>query len=155
MKYVLFTILLLTPLVLWGQSEDDESCPDLVIGNIEVLEYEEKCLILQYTVYNQGTAPANLFGPKRKRTDNVVVRAYFSGDKRLNRSDTAAGATYIYQKDVPNNGMLNNGEYYTGIIELDRRKKNNYVSVILLQADAMSTLAECDETNNVAWMIFD
>jgi len=155
MKYLFLSLTLLSQITLWGQNEADELCADLVIGAIEVLEYQEKCLILQYTVYNQGEGSANLFGAKKKRTDNIVVRAHFSGDKQLNRGDVTAGATYIYQKDVPNNGVLNNGEHYTGIIEIDRRKKSNYVSVILLQVDAMTTLAECDETNNVGWMIFD
>jgi len=155
LKYILFILLILTQLNLQAQSDSDTSCTDLVIGNIELLEIQEKCLILQYTVYNQGAAPANLFGAKRKRTDNTVVRAYFSGDEQLNRSDIAAGATFIYEKDVPNNGLLHNGEYYTGIIELDRRKQSNYLAIILLQVDALDTLRECDETNNVGWMVFD
>ncbi len=154
MKYIFIFTALFIQNTLWSHPAEPP-CPDLVIGAVEVIEYQKKCLILQYTIYNQGDAPANLFGEKRKRTDNVVVRAYFSGDKQLNRGDTAAGATYIYQKDVPNNGVLNTGEYYTGIIELDRRKKSSFVAIILLHADAMSTLKECDETNNVAWMILN
>jgi len=148
-------VVLFIQVTVQAQSDNNPSCSDLVIGAIELLEIQEKCLILQYTVYNQGAAPANLFGAKRKRTDNTVVRAYFSGDEQLNRSDIAAGATFIYEKDVPNNGLLHNGEYYTGIIELDRRKQSNYLAIILLQVDALDTLRECDETNNVGWMVFD
>jgi len=155
LKYIFFIFLLLIQISLQAQSNSDSSCADLVIGNIEILEIQEKCLVLQYTVYNQGIASANLFGTKRKRTDNTVVRAYFSGDEQLSRSDIAAGATYIHEKDVPNNGVLHNGEYYTGIIEIDRRKQSNYLAIIILQVDALETLRECDETNNVAWILFD
>jgi len=156
LKYIFFIFLLTISLIdSQAQSDNKASCSDLVIGAIDILEIQEKCLILQYTVYNQGTAPANLFGPKRKRTDNTVVRAYFSGDEQLNRGDIAAGATFIYQKDVPNNGILSNGKYYTGIIEVDRRKQSNYLAFILLQVDALGTLRECDETNNVGWILFD
>lgn len=155
MKYIFFIFLALTQINLQAQSDSDRSCADLVIGAIDILEIEEKCLILQYTIYNQGAAPANLFGAKRKRTDNTVVRAYFSGDEQLSRSDIAAGATYIYEKDVPNNGILHNGEHYTGIIEIDRRKQSNYLVFIILQVDALETLRECDETNNVGWVLFD
>ncbi len=155
MKHTLFIFVLFIQCTLHAQSNTDASCADLVIGNIELLEIQEKCLILQYTVYNQGAGPANLFGTKRKRTDNTVVRAYFSGDEQLNRSDIAAGATYIYEKDVPNNGILHNGEYYTGILEIDRRKRSNYLVFIILQVDALETLRECDETNNVGWVLFD
>ncbi len=155
MKYILFIFALSIQLTVQAQSDGDASCPDLVIGAIDILEIQEKCLILQYTVYNQGVEPVNLFGAKRKRTDNTVVRAYFSGDEQLNRGDIAAGATYIYEKDVPNNGILHNGEYYTGIIEVDRRKQSNYLAIIILQVDALGTLRECDETNNIGWMVFD
>ena len=155
MKHIFLIVVLFGHFALPAQSETDALCADLVIGAIDLLEIKEKCLILQYTVYNQGAAPAHLFGAKRKRTDNTVVRAYFSGDEQLNRADMAAGATYIYEKDVPNNGILHNGEHYTGIIEIDRRKQSNYLVFILLQVDALDTLRECDETNNVGWMLFN
>lgn len=156
MKYLFFILILLIQITSQAQSTTDAPCADLVIGAIELLQIQEKCLILQYTIYNQGVAPVNLFGEKkRKRTDNTVIRAYFSGDDQLNRGDIAAGATYIYEKDVPNNGVLHNGEHYTGIIEVDRRKQSNYIAIILLQADALDTLDECDETNNIGYMIFD
>jgi len=156
MKYIFSILLLSLQIISTAQSTDDTPCADLVIGAIEVLEIQEKCLILQYTIYNQGAAPVNLFGEKkRKRTDNTVVRAYFSGDDQLNRGDIAAGAAYIYEKDIPNNGILQNGEYHTGIIEVDRRKQSNYIAIILLQVDALDTLDECDETNNIGFIIFD
>lgn len=155
MKYIFIIFLILAQSAVQAQSKTDTLCADLVIGAIEMLEIQKKCIVLQYTVYNQGAAPANLFGRKRKRTDNTVVRAYFSGDDQLNRADIAAGATYIYDKDIPNNGILQNGEYYTGIIEIDRRKRSNYLVFIILEVDALDTLRECGETNNIGWMLFD
>lgn len=155
MKHILFISILFVQFNLQAQPDSDASCADLVIGNVELLEIRKKCLILQYTVYNQGAAPANLFGAKRKRTDNTVIRAYFSGDEQFNRADIAAGATFIYAKDVPNKGIIYNGEQYTGIIEIDRRKQSNYLAFILLHVDGLGTLRECDETNNIGWIIFD
>lgn len=132
-------------------SPPPDSCPDLQIDSIRVLEYKKKCYIIEYTLSNKGTAPAPLFGAKRKLTDNIIIRAYFSGDRRVNRGDAKAGAAYIKK----GTGTLLPGESYTGTIEVDRRLESNYISIVLLQVDAFSTLRECDETNNIGWMILD
>jgi len=128
-----------------------DSCSDLQIDSIRVLEYKKKCYVVEYTLSNNGTAPAPLFGAKRKLTDNIILRAYFSGDRRVNRGDAEAGAAYIKK----GTGILLPGESYTGVMEVDRRLETNYISIVLLQVDAFSTLRECDETNNVSWMILD
>ncbi len=128
-----------------------DSCPDLRVDSIKIIEYKKKCYIAEYSISNQGNIPAPLFGEKKKLTDNIILRAYFSGDKRLNRGDAEAGAAYIKTGD----GTLEPGQSYTGKIEIDRNLETNYISIILLQVDAFSTLRECDETNNVGWMIMD
>ena len=79
------------------------------------------------------------------------MRAYFSGDRRVNRGDAEAGAAYIKKGTC----ILLPGKSYTGTMEVDRRLETNYISIVLLQVDAFSTLRECDETNNVGWMILD
>jgi len=156
LKYcLLFAWLLLTAMPIAAMSDryspPPDSCSDLQIDSIRVLEYKKKCYVVEYTLSNKGTAPAPLFGTKRKLTDNIILRAYFSGDRRLNRGDAEAGAAYIKK----GTGILLPGESYTGIMEVDRRLETNYISIVLLQVDAFSTLRECDETNNVSWIILD
>ena len=41
-------------------SQPPDSCPDLQIDSIRVVEYKKKCYVIEYTLSNHGTAPAPL-----------------------------------------------------------------------------------------------
>ena len=128
-----------------------ETCPDLSISELQIVEEKRKCLIVQYTVTNTGNSDVNLFGELRSKNDNIAIQAYFSGDRRLNKGDVLGDGVFI-TGDVP---ILKPDSSFSSVMEISLKEKTNHVGVLILKVDATHRANECDETNNTNFLIME
>lgn len=130
----------------------NDSIGDLSIVNIEITKRRKKAVCLSYEVINKGSAPINVLGSTNKNIDNLSVRAYLSGDQKLNRTDLLIDGMFL-PNNLPNDGVLKPGESFTLEMKVDLHLKTNYISVLILKVDDVSIFREADETNNYTAII--
>ncbi len=127
-----------------------DTCIDLVFDTIKVLRIESKFIELEFTIRNNGTTAAPIFGKSRSKQDNVAVHFYFSGASRMTRGAMLIDGIYLTTGLKDTKGWLAPNAVYTERIKLSLKKRIPLYGVILLQLDAFDVLPqECDETNNV------
>ncbi len=127
---------------------DDRYCADLLIYRARVIESSRKWILVEYTMMNQGNAPVVIAGPQKGDTDNIAVKAYFSGTGKLTKGAVTAGGAFV--RDLPQSKtlILPPGESHTAAFQLDLALKSKYTSNVILYADHYQLVRECDETNN-------
>jgi hypothetical protein len=127
---------------------DKSSCPDLTMGDINVIKESKKWVTVEFQIMNEGKGPAMIYGTTPKEGDNVYIKAHLSGSKKVSRGAYTLGGMFI-NKGVSNKaGKLMPGESMTTQMKIDIRKKTKFTSVLILDLDAFGNCRECDETNN-------
>ena len=127
---------------------DKTTCPDLTLNDIEVVKMGKKWVTVEFTITNEGKGPARIYGKTPKEADNVYIKAFLSGSKKVSRGATTLGGMYI-NKGVSNKaGKLMPNDSMTMQMKIDIRKKTKFTSVLILDLDAFGNCRECDETNN-------
>lgn len=127
---------------------DKNTCPDLRIDTLVVLQESKKSVTLQYTISNQGKGPANMIGLKKGSADNVAIKAHMSSSPRLHRGAIVIGGGFIDDLPREKQGVLLPNEKHTGTIKLDLRKMTRFTPVVILELDTYQSVRECDERNN-------
>lgn len=125
---------------------DKNNCPDLAIDEIRIIKKSKRWLMLEYTITNHGSSPANLYGDEKGDQDNVAIRANLSGTTKLTRGSIILGGDFV--TNAKNKGMLEVGKSYKGLMKLDISDMSRYTPVLILELDIYQTVRECDETNN-------
>ncbi len=143
---------------------DKDSLPDLKIDSIKIVEKPKRFslfnllplkprnIYVQYTITNIGKGAAKILGDTPNKQDNIALRAYFSGDRKLNKGDFLADGTFLPNNDFPN-GELAAGASYTSTMRVSLKSKSRYIAVLILKIDDFSLLEEENETNNTFWYI--
>ncbi|MFK7949863.1 MAG: hypothetical protein AB8G11_19895 [Saprospiraceae bacterium] len=129
-----------------------DSCYDLTIKSVKVLEKNKKKIILEYTIKNKGTLPVPLEGASRSKKDNVGIHIFFSGDDKYNRGDLFIDGFFI---DLPSNvesKVIQPGETYKAQLSISTKRKTSYHSSIIFHIDPIQMFRECDETNNYSFV---
>lgn len=129
-----------------------DSCYDLTIKSVKVLEKDKKNIIVEYTIKNNGTAALPIEGLTRSKKDNVGIQIFFSGDDKYNRGDLLIDGFFI---DLPSNvesSVIQPGETYKAQLKIKTKRKTSYHSSIIFHIDPMQVFKECDETNNYAFV---
>ncbi len=125
----------------------DESCPDILISSIKILEENEKWATIEYTFTNQGDGTFYLYGKGDGKKDNLVINAFISGVTELTRGAIPIGGQIFPESDdIPNE--LVRGDTITAQLKLDIRKKTRYMKSLILSLDSNQFVDECDRINN-------
>ncbi len=133
---------------------DRETCPDLFISAINVIERNKKKMYVEYTVENRGKGPAYLLGESKKKIDNISLQVFFSGDKKYNRGDFLAHGFFIEKALPASNGKLEAGKSYIGGVEISLKRKTSFQGNLIFHIDPVQIVDECDETNNYTTVAF-
>ncbi|GEM_PF-3964282 len=128
---------------------DESLCADLQVDTFFVLKRSKKTVELGFKITNYGKGPAAMFGETTDTEDNVAIRAYASGTRKLSRGDLVLGGAFIEGGMEDKNGVLLPNESFSGSFVVETRKKTRYMPYFILSIDAYQALWECDETNNV------
>ncbi len=127
---------------------DKTTCPDLTLNDLEVVKMGKKWVTVAFTITNVGKGPARIYGTTPKENDNVYIKAFLSGSKKVSRGATTLGGMYV-NKGVSNKaGKLMPDDSMKLEMKIDIRKKTKFTSVLILDLDAFGNCRECDETNN-------
>lgn len=125
-----------------------DSCYDLSIKSIKVLEKSKKKIIVEYTIKNNGTIAVPIEGFARSKKDNVGIQVFFSGDDKYNRGDLLIDGFFI---ELPSNiktNLIQPNETYKAQLDISTKRKTSYHSSLIFNIDPMQVFSECDETNN-------
>ena len=132
----------------------EETCPDLHIVEIKVIERGKKKMIVQYNLKNKGDAAVLLMGKRKAKEDNIGLQAFFSVDKKYNQGDLMVAGVFIEDALLDKNGLLEPGESYLGELEIDLKRKTSFHANFILHVDPVELVRECDETNNYTAITF-
>ena len=134
---------------------EKENCPDLVIESMNLIKFNNKKAVIEYTLKNVGKGPASIYDPSDKKGNAFGIRAYISGSDQITKGSFNVGGFYTERGLDKSNGMLNPNETFTETIEIDIRRKSRYMKVLIFSADAFLKLQECDRTNNTNHIILE
>ena len=124
-------------------------CPDLVFDTAYVAEYNEKTMLLYYSIRNVGARAAHLLGPsERSVEDNVAVNVYFVSGAKLSRGAIYADGIFIREGNETLDGMLQPGQVLRGAIEISLKNRTRFSPNLVFELDPFQRVEECDRTNN-------
>lgn len=129
-----------------------DSCYDLTLKSIKVLEKNKKKIIIEYTIKNNGTIPIPIEGYTRSKSDNVGIQIFFSGDNKYNRGDLLIDGFFINLPSNVDSDVIQPGETYKAQLSVSTKRKTSYHSSIIFHIDPMQVFKECDETNNYSFV---
>lgn len=124
-----------------------DSCYDLSIKSIKILEKRKNDIIVEYTIENNGTATISIDGKTRSKNDNVGIQVFFSGDDKYNRGDLLVDGFFI-QKPKKQSALIPPKSIYKAQLKISTKRKTSYHSSLIFHIDPMQVFKECDETNN-------
>ncbi len=153
--YIIFFLLFFT---LTGNAStyyfvESDSLPDFVITDIEVIKRKKNVACIKYTLKNEGTGDGNVLGINNSSKDNLTIRAYLSGDKKLNRGDLLIDGTFL-PNNFPNDGVLKPDQTFVGEMKIDLRLKTKFINILILNVDDLGKIKESNEANNFFPIIF-
>lgn len=131
-----------------GNAPQVDSCFDLTIKTLKILEKHKKDIIVEYTIFNKGNVAIPIEGTKKTKKDNVGIQIFFSGDDKYNRGDLLVDGIFIEMPANSENGLIQPNETYKAQLKIDLKRKTSYHSTLILHIDPMQVFKECDETNN-------
>jgi hypothetical protein len=137
-----------------GKVPPIDSCFDLTIKSLKVLEKHKKDIIVEYTIFNKGNVAIPIEGTKKTKKDNVGIQIFFSGDDKYNRGDLLVDGIFIEMPSNSDNGLIQPNESYKAQLKIDLKRKTSYHTTLILYIDPMQVLKECDETNNYTGVKF-
>lgn len=130
-----------------------DSCYDLEIVSLKLLEKSKKEVIVEYTIMNNGNLPVKIEGEKRSKTDNIGIQIFFSGDDKFNRGDLLVNGIYL-ETPSDSDGMIPPKSAYKAQLVVDLDRKTSFHASLIMHVDPVQIFNECDETNNYASMKF-
>lgn len=128
---------------------DKDNCSDISIENLKIVKKTKRFITLEYTIVNNGTGAAQLFGTEKGEEDNVAIRANISRSTRLSRGAIVIGGDFVNPPSKGMTGELQPNESFTSTIKLETYKMTKFTPNIILELDVHNSLIECDETNNI------
>ena len=128
-----------------------DSCIDLEIISIKLLEKNKKKAIVEYTLRNNGNLPINFEGDTRKKDDNLAMQIFFSGDEKYNRGDLLVEGLFV---NAPESNIIPPNNAVRQKMEISLSRKTSFHGYLILHIDPTQRFRECDETNNYASMKF-
>lgn len=134
---------------------EKETCPDLIIESMELVKFNDKKAVVEYTLKNVGKGPAAIYDPNDKKAPALGIRAYISGSDQITKGSLNIGGFYSERGLEKSAGMLDPNESLTETIEIDIRRKSRYMKVLIFSADAFLKLQECDRTNNTYHIVLE
>lgn len=149
MKYLrialISTLLLISTIAC--QDNKTKAMPDLVITSLEIDGMTSDSISYKYIITNQGTAPADLDGPKSKNTDNVSIQAVLSQDTDFDiNQDSPAGGSILGTSPL---GKLQPGQSRTGSFKSTTKTDPATQKYLILMVDYGDSVKETDENNNI------
>ena len=124
-------------------------CPDLVFDTAYLAEYNDKTMLLYYSIRNIGTKPAHLLGPSARSTeDNVAVNVYFVSGTKLSRGAIYADGVFIREGNETLDGILQPGQVLRGALEINLKNRTRFSPNLVLELDPFQRVEECNRTNN-------
>ena len=135
-----------------GKFLNPDDCPDLMIKNIEILKVNKYMIAIEYTIKNQGTGAASLFGPKKTTEDNMFLKGYLAATPKFSRSAVEIGEAVV-KKEVGNkDGILDRTREFKGKMYFNVRGRTNLTPYLILTLDPYQTVRECNERNNRSYI---
>ena len=130
-------------------------CIDLIVDSVSVLNLTSGSVTLQYFIRNIGTAPAPLNGDGALVKEKVAVQFFFSGSTRITRGSIFAYCAVITADALKDTkGILGPGKAVRQTAKFSLENKPRFYKVILIEVDAVNAIEnECDETNNVGFIV--
>lgn len=126
---------------------NESACADIVIDSIQVVKNQkDKWLTVQYTITNQGTKSADLYGKAGDDADNLAIKVFMASSENLTRGSIPIGGSFI--KNGIDDGILLPNQSHTGTFKIDIRKKTSFTPFLIFSADHFNVMVECDKTNN-------
>jgi hypothetical protein len=131
-----------------GKVPQIDSCFDLTIKSLKILEKHKKDIIIEYAIFNKGNVAIPIEGAKKTKRDNVGIQIFFSGDDKYNRGDLLVDGIFIEMPSNSEEGVIKPNETYKAQLKISLKRKTSYHSTLILHIDPMQVFKECDETNN-------
>ena len=134
-------------------SFDPDFCSDIAFDTIKIVERDRKHYTLEFTLINRGKKPTYIYNSTEENYQELGVDVYYSGTRKL-----AAGAIKVDRFAITSGleetrGVLFAGERFTGTVKVPRKRETRFTPTIILFADALEQLRECDETNNRGYVV--
>ncbi|MEZ4896190.1 MAG: T9SS type A sorting domain-containing protein [Saprospiraceae bacterium] len=149
MYQLLWAILLISVKTISAQSPD--SCADLALIQLNVLEFTPTDQTISFHLKNIGNQATDLQGPSLNLEDNATVSIYFSRDSILDQSDILHSKVTL--GEFPLNPIAA-GETFTIISSNPLTLNFNEYHFLIAVANA-DYLTECSKLNNVKVTPFD
>ena len=132
----------------------DCPCADLMVSDLEVVEYGNSFITYNYELLNVGTTGIHLDGATETDYDNLSVQAYLSSDMVFNNEgDIPAGGGII---DISPLGILLPTETFEGFRAASIPPLDLSVTpYLVLKVDWGEINEECDESNNTLAVLID
>ncbi len=130
-----------------------DSCYDLEIISLKLLEKSKKEVVVEYTIANYGNQAVNIEGEKRSKSDNIGIQIFFSGDNKFNRGDLLVDGIFL-ETPEGTDGTIPAKSAYKAQLVIDLDRKTSFHSSLIMHVDPIQIYSECDETNNYASMKF-
>jgi len=130
-----------------------DSCYDLQIISLKLLEKSKKEVVVEYIIMNNGNQAVNIEGEKRSKSDNIGIQIFFSGDDKFNRGDLLVDGIFL-ETPSDSDGTIPAKSAYKAQLIIDLDRKTSFHSSLIMHVDPIQIYNECDETNNYASMKF-
>lgn len=117
--------------------------PDLIVTNVQVLDYTSNSIQYSYTISNIGSVAAN--------KADIAVQAYVSADTVINGGDAAAGGSLLDISGQLLPGESVNGSFSSGVVG-GTVHPETATQYLLIMVDNGNQVAEQNENNNLGYV---
>jgi hypothetical protein len=130
-----------------------DSCYDLEIISLKMLEKSKKEAVVEYIIMNHGNTAVKIEGEQRSKSDNIGIQIFFSGDDKFNRGDLLVDGIFL-KTPSDSDGTIPAKSAYKAQLVIDLDRKTSFHASLIMHVDPVQIYDECDETNNYASMKF-
>ncbi len=125
-------------------------CADLIVDSLWVIKQTKKSIIVGYRLINKGQVPLSLSGNANKTTDDVGLQFYYSSTPHVTKGSLPMGGILVGFGKKKHESLLMPMASLTEKATLPREQMTRFTPFIVVYADALQAVKECDETNNTA-----
>ena len=129
-------------------------CADLLIDSIWVVKTNKKSIIIGYRINNIGYVPLSLNGSSNKSSDDVGFQFYYSSTPHVTKGSLPMGGFLANFESKKQQKLLQPNRFLIGKAVLPREQMTRFTPFIVVYADALQAVKECDETNNQASLLY-